>query len=88
MSPRAERAERLLAVPTADNVWAALDELKAAAQRSEICSTAQERRIVALLNNALAIRTESLRLRTGADVYSPGGQWANPIRLARVAVEG
>lgn len=88
MSPAAERAERLLAVPTAANVWSALDELTAAMARAEICSPAQVTRVAALLNNALAIRVESFRLRTGVGVYSPDGQWESPAGPARVVAEG
>lgn len=88
MSPAAERAERLLAVPTAANVWAALDELNAAMARAEVCSPAQLTRVAALLNNALAIRVESLRLRSGAGVYSPDGHWESPAGPARVVAEG
>lgn len=88
MSPGAGRAEQLLAVPTAANVWAALDELQQAIARAEVCSPAQVRRVSALLNNALAIRVESLRLRTGASVYSSDGHWENPAGPSRVMAEG
>ena len=87
MNPFVERAELLLAVPTAANVLEALEQLKVAVQSGRPPAAETRRRLAALLDNALAIRMESLRLSSGTGNYSARGAWEAAQIRGNVAVE-